>query len=255
MNSVLVSDESFGGALDTAVSHALLRSVAAEEIGTFFRLFRPDRVVAFGRSDRMAKRYPTAVRASKAHGFVPVERLAGGNAAVFHHGTLAFSLAVAEPKPRVGIASRFELISTIIRDALVELGLDARVGEVDGEYCPGAWSVNISGRTKVMGVGQRLVRGAAHIGGVIVVDDPETIRDVLIPVYRALAIDWDPRTTGALSDRAAELTTDIVSRAVLRQFSHHFEVISSDLPPDVVTLGRDLVQETPAPGRLKCWCR
>ena len=37
-----------------------------------------------------------------------------------------------------------------------------------------------------MGVGQRLVRGAAHVGGVVVVDQGDRIRDVLLPVYDAL---------------------------------------------------------------------
>ena len=241
MNYVQVSDQTFGGTLDTAVSHALLRSVAAGETEAFLRLYVPDRVVAFGRSDRAAARYTTAVRAARAHGFIPVERLAGGNAAVFHEKTLAFSLVTAEADPKIGIGSRFRFIAELMRDSFVELGLDARVGEVAGEYCPGSWSVNISNRTKVMGVGQRLVRGAAHIGGVIVVDDPEIIRDVLVPIYRALEIDWDPRTTGALSDRAADLTIELVADTVLSRFRRVFELSRSELPQGVVSRGHELV--------------
>ena len=40
--------------------------------------------------------------------------------------------------------------------ALQRLGLDARLGELAGEYCPGEFSVNLAGRSKVMGVGQRV---------------------------------------------------------------------------------------------------
>ena len=57
-----------------------------------------------------------------------------------------------------------------MRTALCSLGVDARIGEVAGEYCPGKYSVNARGATKIMGVGQRLARHAAHVGGVIVVN-------------------------------------------------------------------------------------
>ena len=55
--------------------------------------------------------------------------------------------------------------------ALQRLGVDARVGEVPREYCPGDYCVNARGQTKLAGIGQRLIKGAWHIGGVIVVDE------------------------------------------------------------------------------------
>src|SRR5207244_3727585 len=76
----------------------------------------------------------------------------------------------------------------------------ARGGEGPGEYCPGEHSVNARGQVKVMGVGQRLVATAAHVGGVIVVSGAERIRQVLVPVYEALGLTWDPSTVGALAD-------------------------------------------------------
>ena len=93
-----------------------------------------------------------------------------------------------------------------------------------GEYCPGSWSVNVGGRVKVMGVGQRLVRGAAHVGGVVVVDDGESIRDVLIPVYRALHLDWDPRTSGALADRSPGLDNSKVIKAIVKALSDVYDL-------------------------------
>ena len=71
-----------------------------------------------------------------------------------------------------------------IAAALCDLGVDARVGEVEGEYCPGEYSVNARGALKLMGVGQRIVRGAAHVGGVLVVGRSDRTRRVLEPVYR-----------------------------------------------------------------------
>ena len=200
-------------------------------------------MVAFGRADRVTPGYPAAVRAARAHGFAPVERLAGGRAAVFHESTIAFSLASPEPEPKTGIQERFELISQLMVDSFVTLGVDARIGEIPSEYCPGRWSVNVAGKVKVMGVGQRLVRRAAHVGAVVVVDDGERIRDVLIPVYRALGLDWDPRTAGSLADRSPGLTTDIVIDSILDQVRIRYPIEEGSLAPEVLRSAESLLDD------------
>lgn len=229
--------------MDVAVSHSTLASVARGDIGAVFRLHVPGRVVAFGRADRVQPGYLEAVRAAGAHGFAAVERLAGGRAAVFHESTLAFALAVPEEDPRAGIRERFHSMASVMATAFESLGIDARIGELPGEYCPGEWSVNVAGKVKVMGVGQRLVRGAAHVGGVVVVDDGERIRDVLIPVYRALGLDWDPRTSGALADRAPGLDNEKVAAAIVTEMSRRFELASGELPDSVIDEARTMLPD------------
>ena len=49
---------------------------------------------------------------------------------------------IADPQPPKRTYERFEEVAGLIADALRALGVDARVGEVPGEYCPGAYSVN-----------------------------------------------------------------------------------------------------------------
>ena len=230
-------------ALDVAVSHSTLSAAARGDIRGIFRLHVPGPVLAFGRADRVQPGYPAAVRAARANGFAAVERLAGGRAAVFHQETLSFSLTLPESESRVGIRERFETMAGVMVDAFEALGIDARIGELPGEYCPGEWSVNVAGRVKVMGVGQRLVRGAAHVGGVVVVDDGERIRDVLIPVYRALDLDWDPRTCGALADRSPGLDKDKVIAAIIAAMSKRFELIPGDLPAFVLDEARALLPD------------
>jgi lipoate-protein ligase A len=183
------------------------------------------------------------VRAAGAHGFASIERLAGGRAAVFHEGTLAFALAVPEEDPRAGIRERFHSMATVMTTAFESLGIDARIGELAGEYCPGEWSVNVAGKVKVMGVGQRLVRGAAHVGGVVVVDDGERIRDVLIPVYRALGVDWDPRTSGALADRAPGLDNAQVAAAIVTAMRGRFDMTSGKLSGSVISEARTMLPD------------
>jgi lipoate-protein ligase A len=221
-------------AMDVAVSHSILTAVGRGDMGSVFRLHVPGRVLAFGRADRVQPGYLRAVRAAQAHGFAPVERLAGGRAAVFHQSTLAFSWAIPDPEPRAGIRGRYEVISDVIVSALKRLGLDARPGEIPGEYCPGDWSINLGGRVKVMGVGQRLVRGAAHLGGVVVVDGASAIKNVLIPVYRALKLDWDPRTAGALADWSPGLDKRGVAKAIISELSDRYDVESGELPDHVI---------------------
>ena len=113
--------------------------------------------------------------------------------------------------------ARFDEAADIMMRALRRLGIDARVGEVPGEYCPGQHSVNARGRRKLMGVGQRLIRGAAHVGGVVVVSGGDRIRDVLIPVYDALGVDWRPQTVGSVERELGVADYDAAAQAILRR--------------------------------------
>lgn len=243
VNSLTLIRESKPGPLDVAISHSILSAVSSGEIGATLRLHIPGPMVAFGRADRVTPGYAAAVRAAEAHGFAAVERLAGGRAAVFHESTIAFSLAMPEPEPKTGIQERFEMVSQLMVDAFDILGVDARIGEVPGEYCPGRWSVNVGGKVKVMGLGQRLVRKAAHVGGVVVVDEGHRIRDVLIPVYRALGLDWDPRTAGSLADRSPGLTTRLVLDAIHDQFRRRYPLVERDLPPEILERADQLLED------------
>ena len=94
-----------------------------------------------------------------------------------------------------------------------------------------------------MGVGQKLVKGAAHVGGVVVVDDGQRIRDVLIPVYRALGLDWDPRTSGSLADLAPGLDTNRVTTAILSELGRRFNLEDSALPESVIENASALISQ------------
>ncbi len=230
-------------AFDTAVSHAILEEVAAGRLGETFRLYIPGRVVAFGRQDVMTEGYPAAVEACRAQGYEPVERLAGGRAAVFHEGTLAFSWAIPTSDPLRDITLRFTEIDRIVVGALRALDFDARPGEVPGEYCPGRYSVNLEGRWKVMGVGQRLRRGVAHVGGVLVVWGREEINRALTPVYRALSFDWQPAATGSLRAVRAEITTDEVVEALIAEMASHGEMEEGELNCSTLQSARRLLPD------------
>lgn len=231
------------GALDTAVSRALLQRAGRGEIGETFRLHVPGRVVAFGKHDTLMDGFPEAASAATAAGFLPIERIAGGRAAVFHEGTLAFSWTIPDPDPVPGIHQRFSVVADLMVRAFARLGIESEVGEVPGEYCPGRYSINLGGLRKVVGVGQRLGRAAAHIGGVVVISDGDTVRDVLIPVYEALGLTWVPTTAGALTDAAPAITVAAVADAILAELGTIGEMAESRLEPETVALARALVAD------------
>ncbi|RPI26037.1 MAG: lipoate--protein ligase family protein, partial [Actinobacteria bacterium] len=82
--------------MDIAVSRALLLEASEGTSGETFRLHVPGRMVAFGKQDTLAPGYPEAVAAARALGYAPVERLAGGRAAVFHELTLSFTWTIPD---------------------------------------------------------------------------------------------------------------------------------------------------------------
>jgi lipoate-protein ligase A len=217
--------------LDTAVSHALLRRVAAGAQPESLRLYTPENVLLFSSLDARRPGFPRAVELARTMGFEAVIRLAGGHAAAFLSESLAFAWARPDPDAHLHIRARFEHLAEWIRASLRRLGLDARIGPLPGEYCPGEFSVNLAGRVKVMGVGQRVIRGGAHVGGVLTLAQTEALRAVLIPIYEALEIEFRPETAGGVRDLEPDLDAGTVLEAmgeVLRQQGyelepHHFD--------------------------------
>jgi lipoate-protein ligase A len=210
--------ETDSAALELATSQALLQRVAARELPAALRLYRPPPTVAFGKLDTLSAGYAAAHAAARAHGYAPVLRLPGGHAAAYQRESLGIDLVYAVDDPVPGTHDRFRDAAERLAGALASLGADARVGEVPGEYCPGAYSVNARGRVKLVGTAQRLVRGAALLGASIVVRDGAGVRAVLRDVYAALGLEWDDATAGALDEEVPGVTLDAVEQAVLAAY-------------------------------------
>jgi lipoate-protein ligase A len=153
---------------------------------------------------------------------------------VYARETLAFAWAIPAPDARAGIAARFEQAAELVARALRALGVDARVGEVPGEYCPGRYSVNARGRAKLMGVGQRVVRGAAHVGGVLVVGGAGRLRAVLGPIYAALALPFDPEAVGSVEDEREGTEPEEVAGALLAELARRHELVAGAFDADLL---------------------
>jgi hypothetical protein len=91
-----------------------------------------------------------------------------------------------------------------------------------------------------MGVGQRVVAGAAHVGGVAVVTGSAMVRDVLVPVYEALGLAWDPETAGSLEDEVPGLSWEDAAEAILAAFSEQHHLVPGEVSPATVALAERL---------------
>lgn len=241
-HTIAVIRSGFGDAdgLDTGVSHALLERVSADELPETFRIYQPSRVVAFGKQDRLAEDFGGAVQIARDHGFDPIVRMPGGRAAVFHEETLAFSWTIQSSDPVRGIRERFGAATAVITHALSRLGIPSATGEIPGEYCPGEFSIHHAGEIKLAGIGQRLARHAAHVGGVLVVGNTRATRDILVPTYRALAIEWDPSTVGSISDITPGIRVPTVIDAILGVLGEQREIVPMSVDAETLARGREL---------------
>jgi octanoyl-[GcvH]:protein N-octanoyltransferase len=230
-------------ALDAGVSRALMLRVADGQVPETLRIARPGTTVAFAKRDAVAAGYDQALRAAQAQGFEATLRLAGGRAAVFHDGAMEVGHAVPDHEPRAGIHERFERTASRLARALSRLGVDARVGEVPGEYCPGRYSVNARGAVKLAGIGQRVVAGGSHTGVVLVVSGEERINAVLRPVYDALGLAWEPQVTGSVVSESHGTSWDAVRDAVLAEYARDYELVEAELDEATLALARELAPE------------
>ncbi len=73
------------------------------------------------------------------------------------------------------------------------------------------------------------------------VDEADRVRDVLIPVYEALGLDWDPATAGAVADEVPGVGWDDVAGALLAELPDHEP---ADLDPATLALAQRLEPST-----------
>jgi lipoate-protein ligase A len=192
---------------------------------------------AFSRRDAILPGFPRAVASAQSRGYEAFVRPVGGRLAMYGEGSLVLDVLTRSEDPRPGTTTRFRLVSEAIASGLRRLGVDARVGEVPGEYCPGEWSVNAQGRVKLVGTGQRLTRDALLVTAVIVVGHHEPLAEAMTEAYAHLGHALDPRTVGSVATFVPGVTLSDVTDAV-------GEALAETMPldrPDLVA-GRRLLE-------------
>lgn len=220
------------GALELAVGHALVRRVSDGQVMEALRVYRPAApVVVFGRRDTRLPGFGAAVGAARAAGFEPLVRAVGGRPVAYTTEAVVVDHVKHEALAPEGLETRFKEFGLLYADVLQALGIDARVGAVPGEYCPGAHSINARGVVKLVGTGQRVVRNGWLFSALVVVSDDARLQSVLADVYRHLELPFDPASVGSLSTEVPGLIVDNVERQVLHAYG-----ATSPQPLDSTTL-------------------
>lgn len=208
-----------GGAkpgLELAVARAMLIQAKAGVLDEAVRVYRPTSpIVAFGRRDTRQPGFAGAVAAASAAGFTPVVRAVGGRAVAYTDAAVVVDHVKAEVGAIGGQDERFEEFGRRFVTLFQGYGVDARLGAVPGEYCPGAHSVNARGTQKLVGTAQRMTPGAWLFSSLLVVGDQERLRPVLAEVYACLGQDFDVASVGALSDEVPGLDAATLEDAVV----------------------------------------
>ena len=166
---------------------ALLWSTSSRYIGAT----RPEtRLPGFGQ----------AMRAAESAGFPVLIRNSGGGAVAANGGSISFSLTVPVDDMRRDLYERYDEGAALVVDAMSRVGILAEPGEVEGEFCPGAYSVRTGGDSgvKIAGLAQRVTRKAARLEALIVVSHTAEIRAVLEDFYGALGLPFRPESVGDL---------------------------------------------------------
>lgn len=182
------------------LQQAILEEVAAGERGPAALMWTSTRYVGATRPETRLPGFEAATRAASGLGFPVLVRNSGGGAVAANRGSLSFSLTLPVGDLRHGLYERYERGLDLISSALRSLGVEAEGGEVEGEFCPGAYSVRSGGPrgVKHAGLAQRVTRRAARLEALVLVSTTAEVRTVLERFYGALGLPFRPGSVGDL---------------------------------------------------------
>lgn len=183
------------------------------------RLRRPRPTAAFSPQDTTHSDYLRVIELARVRGFEPIERGTGGRLTLFDENALGITIIAPHAAPHQHMLQRYDILSGAIAEALVKLGIDARVGELPNEYCPGKYSVNAGGRIKLVGVAQRMNQRCLQLGAIIAVTRSDEACAGIAEAYRAMGLNFDPDTYGGITDLQPSLTYADVRSAMLDSVS------------------------------------
>jgi len=214
---VIRQEERADAATDLERSVELLRAVADGTIAQHrvVRVYAPVPTVAMSRRESRLPGFDTARRAASERGFAPAIRPTGGRAVAYDESCVVFDVVAREVEGSIDQARFFREMGDALAASLRGLGVDARVGDVPGEYCPGEFSLNARGAVKLIGTSQRAVRGARLLSGMLPLAAVDRFTDVLLAVNAALELDWDPATFGTLATEVPRMPRAMVEDALI----------------------------------------
>ena len=178
------------------LQQAVLEEVAAGERGPAALMWTSSRYVGATRQETRLPGFAAATEAASGLGFPVLVRNSGGGAVAANRGSVSFSLTFPVEDLRHGLYERYAQGLGLIASALRRIGVAAEGGEVEGEFCPGAYSVRSGGAwgVKHAGLAQRVTRRAARLEALVLVSETNEVRTVLERFYGLLGLPFRPES-------------------------------------------------------------
>ncbi|HET9927336.1 MAG TPA: hypothetical protein VFQ09_00905 [Rubrobacter sp.] len=182
------------------LQQAVLEEVAAYQRGPAALMWTSSRYVGATRLETRLPGFAAATEAASGLGFPVLVRNSGGGAVAANRGSLSFSLTFPVDDLRHGLYERYSEGLDLISSALRRIGVEAEGGEVEGEFCPGAYSVRSGGPwgVKHAGLAQRVTRRSARLEALVLVSETDEVRTVLERVYGLLGLPFRPESIANL---------------------------------------------------------
>ena len=146
------------------------------------------------------RNFVTAKTIASRLGYEPILRPAGGHLAIYDHRSLILDITAPHENPGRDIINRYELFSEKISSYIGLLGVDARIGQVDGEFCPGRFSINSSSQKKLVGIAQRITKNGYYLSALILLEPSPKAINALSATYKLIDLDFDPSSHGDLHE-------------------------------------------------------
>lgn len=229
---------------ELAITHALLRLAAQGRHSGSLRVYRPTApVVVFGRRDTRLAGFRAAVRTAERAGFDTAVRAVGGRVVAYTQNAVVLDVVRHDPQAVANLDRRFVAYGEHMATALRGLGVEAHLGAVPGEYCPGAHSVNARGLVKLVGTAQRVVKNAWLFSSLVIVDDADRLRDVLTDVHGHLDLPFEASSVGSVRGENPALSLTDVELAVAQVWDQRWQFrsdVPTELDPSLRTLALTL---------------
>lgn len=182
------------------LQQAVLEEVAMGSRDAAALFWTSSRYVGVTHPETRLDNFAAAAGLAEEAGFPVLVRNSGGGAVAANEGSISFSLTFPVEDLRRGLYERYTEGAELIVAALEKLGVTAEAGEVEGEFCPGAYSVRTGGYfgAKVAGLAQRVTRRSARMEALILVTKTAELRVFLERFYGALGLPFRPESVANL---------------------------------------------------------
>jgi octanoyl-[GcvH]:protein N-octanoyltransferase len=212
------------------LQQAVLEEVAAGSRAPAAFLWTSSRYIGATRPETRLPGFGEATRLAGEAGFPVLVRSSGGGAVAANEGSISFSLTFPVEDLRQGMYERYAEGTDLVVAALSKLGVEAEAGEVEGEFCPGAYSIRSGGAsgTKIAGLAQRVTRRAARVEALILVTKTAELRRVLERFYGALGLPFRSESVADLLNADVPRTIEALVEAVRERYDVRDAELSKD---------------------------